>query len=60
MPWYLGMIDNKYVLMNSSYLRFDMSITDLMDDLILYFKKSTDHIGISFGKIAKITSLYLK
>jgi hypothetical protein len=31
-----------------------------MDDLILYYKKSTDHIGISFGKIAKITSLYLK
>jgi hypothetical protein len=29
-----------------------------MDDLISYFKESTDHIGISFGKIAKITSLY--
>jgi hypothetical protein len=27
MPWYLGKIDNKYVLMNSSYLLFDMSIT---------------------------------
>jgi hypothetical protein len=26
-PWYLGMIDNKYVLMNSSYLLLDMSIT---------------------------------
>ena len=29
-----------------------------MDDLILYFKESTDHIVIPFGKIAQITSLY--
>jgi hypothetical protein len=31
-----------------------------MEDLIYFFKESTDHIGISFGIIAKITSLYLK
>jgi hypothetical protein len=31
-----------------------------MEDLILLFKESTEHIGISIGKIAKITSLYLK
>jgi hypothetical protein len=31
-----------------------------MDDLILYFKESRDHIGIPFGKIAQITSLDLK
>jgi len=31
-----------------------------MDDLILYSKESRDHIGIPFGKIAQIISLYLK
>jgi hypothetical protein len=31
-----------------------------MEDLILFFKESTKQIGISFVKIAKITSLYLK
>jgi hypothetical protein len=28
-----------------------------MEDLILFLKESTEHIGISIGKIAKITSL---
>jgi hypothetical protein len=31
-----------------------------MDDLILYSKESRDHIGIPFGKLAQIPSMYLK
>ena len=57
-PLYLGMIEYKYVLINTSYLlvvKFDMSF---MDELILYFKESIDHIFISFGRIAQITSLF--
>ena len=60
MPWYLGMIDNKYVLMNSSYLLFDMSITGSDRWFKLYSEEWRDHIGIPFGKIAQISSLHLK
>ena len=57
------MIDIKYVHIKSSYLivvKFVMSITVSDGRFNLFFKEWTDHIGISFGKIAKITSLYLK